>query len=53
MQKEFPMGKDCPEETMFIDIWNQEFAKQKCNFDNGNRENDPCTKHGRGPRWDT
>ena len=45
MPKEFPMGNDCPEETMFIDIWRQEFAKQKCNFDKGSREDDPEEMH--------
>ena len=39
------MGKDCPEETMFIDIWGQEFAKQKSNFDKGNRNNDLEVMH--------
>ena len=45
MQKDFPMGNDCPEETMFIDIWRQEFATQKSNFDKGNRGNDPEVMH--------
>ncbi len=41
MQKEFPMDKDCPEDTMYVDIWRQEFDRQKKNFDKGNQNNDP------------
>ncbi len=39
------MGNDCPEEPTSTDIWGQEIAKQKSNFDEGNRNNDPEEMH--------